>query len=118
MSLALMVVLTGIAGYLGPWWGMAVVALLVGACRAGSAWGAFVVGALGVGFWWLALPLYTHLASAGVLTARLAIMAKMPAPSLLLLFTVLIGGLLGGLAALAGYQSRMLVLAFWPQRKL
>jgi len=114
MSLVLLIGLAGVAGYLGPWWGMAVAAFLVGAWRAESGWGAFVLGVLGVGFWWLVIPLYTHLVSGGILTARLALLVKMPAPSLLLFATAVLGALLGGLAAMAGYQGRLLARGRWP----
>jgi hypothetical protein len=114
MSLVVLIGLAGVVGYLGPWWGMAAAAFLVGAWRAESGWRAFVLGALGIGFWWWLVPLYTHLVSGGILTARLALLVKMPVPSLLLFVTALMGALLGGLAALAGYQGRVLGRGRWP----
>ncbi len=109
MSIVLSLILTGISGLLGPWWLMLVGAFFIGAWRAESVWGAWGLGLLGVGAWWLMVPLYTHLVSEGILTARLAALAALPMPVLVLVLTALIGGGMGGLAAVTGYQGRLLL---------
>ncbi|MDB5264134.1 MAG: hypothetical protein JWQ14_3417 [Adhaeribacter sp.] len=89
-----------------PWWILAVVAFVLAfwlAHRGGEAfWAGF--GAIALG--WLALSLFFHVRNDGLLTSRVATLFTLPQPWLLLLITALLGGLVGGVAALTGYFFR------------
>ena len=103
------IVITGMlclaAGWLWPWWGMPLAALLAGGWRGRSGWHALGTGFAGAGLVWLLVAGYFYLHHSGLLAGRLEIMLGIPAP-LLLLITALLGGVIGGLAAATGYQAR------------
>jgi hypothetical protein len=46
--------------------------------------------------------------SEGILTERVALLFNLPSPVLLIAITALIGGLVGGIAALSGFFFRQL----------
>jgi len=98
-----------------PWWSPLVLLLLLGLWQGRSGWGAFTAGFWAVGLAWLLMALSVHLRHAhlgGDLPERMARLIIQPLlgtgdayfwyPVLLLL-----GGLLGGLAALSGQRLRV-----------
>lgn len=86
-----------------PWWSLAFPALFFGASMGASGSHSFGYGALGIGVWWLIHTLYIYIANDGILTSRIANLFSLPYPWLLILITILIGALAGGLATLTGY---------------
>jgi hypothetical protein len=93
-----------------PWWSLAVVSFLAAwglAFRAGSA---FWAGFSGIGLGWLVVSLFFNFRNNGLLAAKVATLFKLPHAALLIFVTVLIGALIGGLAALSGYFFRKLFL--------
>jgi hypothetical protein len=111
MLFLLIFLLTALAQYLLPWWGVvAVVPFAVAAWRARSAGGAFGAGLLAVGLLWLAVAFWHSHANGGVLATRMAGVLPLGGSSaLLLVVTALVGGLVGGTAAWAGYLGRQAV---------
>lgn len=89
-----------------PWWILAVVAFALAFWLARRAGSAFWAGFGGVGLGWLGLSLFFHLRNDGLLTSRVATLFTLPQPWLLLLITAVVGGLVGGVAALTGYFFR------------
>lgn len=81
------------------WWGIAVAAALGGYFLRTRM--NFLAGFVGVGLLWLLLALYTDAASANGLANRVADIFTIP-KTLLVLVTVLVGGVVGGFAALTG----------------
>ncbi len=84
--------------YFLPWWTMA-----IGACGAGyffknKGYVSFLAGLVGVAILWVGMSLYIDLATHAVLTDK--INKLLPVNAFLL--TAVIGGLVGGLAALTG----------------
>ncbi|MBD0260643.1 MAG: hypothetical protein ICV83_33410, partial [Cytophagales bacterium] len=61
-------------------------------------------------FSWAATALVIHLRNEGILTAKIAGLFALPFPVLLIAITALIGGLVGGLAALSGFYWQRLLL--------
>ncbi|WP_128545564.1 hypothetical protein [Larkinella soli] len=99
--------LSAIAQLFLPWWVIAVVAFTVCFWRKPSGGRAFLSGFLGIGLVWLLYALLIHLRTDGLLTARMAeLLFKSSSPALLLLVTLLIGGLVGGFAGVAGSGMR------------
>jgi hypothetical protein len=81
------------------WWGIAVAAALGGYFLRSRM--NFLAGFVSIGLLWLLLALYTDAASANGLASRVADIFTIP-KALLILVTVLVGGLVGGFAALTG----------------
>ncbi len=110
ISTALYVLVFGlIAGLALPWWGIGAAGLAAGFWKAPTAWKALGAGFSGAGILWAAAAGYIHLKSGGILTAKIAGIAGLSDPSLLVAITALIGGLVGALAAAAGYHLRPLL---------
>ncbi|CAN5910822.1 hypothetical protein BH24BAC1_BH24BAC1_00730 [soil metagenome] len=89
-----------------PWWIVAPVAFGLALWRGRSGWQAFGAGFGAVALGWLGASLVIHLRTEGILTAKVADLLTLPSPLLLLALTALLGGLVGGLAALSGYFLR------------
>jgi Na+/proline symporter len=89
-----------------PWWIIAPVAFGLAFWKAMNARQAFIAGFAGIALGWLGYSLFIHLRTEGVLTQRIAHVLPLHHSFLLILVTVLIGGLVGGMAALAGYYCR------------
>ena len=91
-----------------PWWIVAPVSFGLAAWQARGGWAAFGAGFLGIGCGWLLLSAFIHFRTEGILTHKVIQLFGLPSPVLLLLITALIGGLVGGLSAWAGYCCRRL----------
>ena len=92
------------------WWVIAPVSFLVGLMykKGKNALGG---GFLAVAVLWLCFAAYIHIASEGRLTNRMAVMFNLPSPLLIFSITVLIGGLVAGLASWSGFLLK------WALRK-
>jgi hypothetical protein len=102
--LALLLALTAwLLSLVFPWWSLAIAGLVLGAQLGKSGGHAFGYGFLGIGGLWLLQSLTTHIGNDGILTERVADLLGLPHSWLIILITVLIGGLAGGLTTLTGY---------------
>ncbi|WP_185958372.1 hypothetical protein [Fodinibius sediminis] len=86
-----------------PWWSLAVPAILLGAALGRTGGSSFGTGFLGIGLLWFVQATYIHLANDGLLVTRIADLFSLPHPWLVILITVLVGGLAGGFSTLTGY---------------
>lgn len=95
-----------------PWWSVAIVAFAVcfwrgPASRNLGAGSAFLYGFAGVALVWLAYALLIHSRTDGIFTGRMSqLLFKTDASVGLILATTVLGGLVGGLAGLAGHFTR------------
>lgn len=103
-----------------PWWSVAIVAFAVcfwrgtasrgSAFRGSGAGRAFLYGFAGVALVWLVYALIIHFRTDGIFTGRMSqLLFKADASAGLVLATVVLGGLVGGLAGVAGYFTRQAV---------
>ncbi len=92
-----------------PWWIIAVVAFGIALWKATTAGSAFWSGFLSIVLLWAFMSTVTHARTEGILTEKIAHLFNLPASSLLIVITALVGGIVGGLAALSGYYVRQLV---------
>ena len=92
-----------------PWWIVAIVAFGLAFGLARRPGQAFLAGFAGIGLGWLFMSLFFHIRNEGLLTAKVAALFTLPNSLLLILVTVLIGALIGGLFALAGFFCRKLI---------
>ncbi len=61
---------------------------------------------MAVGFAWGVHAFYIHIANEGILTARIAEMIQIGSPYIIILFTFLIGAVIGGLGTTTGYYFK------------
>lgn len=100
-------ILSFISGLFLPWWGIAIVALLIAAIIHQKPGKAFFAGLLGVFLLWAGLAWWIDMKNNSVLSHKIAGILPLGENSILLIIvTGLVGGLVGGFAALAGSYLR------------
>lgn len=103
VAILLTALLAFISGLFLPWWGIAVAALLVAVLVHQKAFKAFLSGLLGVFLLWAGLAWWIDMKNNGVLSERIAHILPLGGNTLLLIgVTALVGGVVGGFAAMTG----------------
>lgn len=99
--------LSFISGLFLPWWGIAIIALLVGLLVKQVAGLSFLSGFLGVFLLWAALAWWIDIKNNSVLSERIANVLPLGGNSfLLIIVTGIVGGLVAGFAAMSGAYLR------------
>ena len=116
----LSIVVTGLVAFvIGlylPWWGIAIAAFLVSAAVPQKPAFSFLSGFLGVFLLWEVLAWWIDNKNNGILSQKIASVLPLGGSSVLLIvITSIIGGLVGGFAALAGTYMRRLIYPPTPQ---
>lgn len=107
MLFVIILVLSFIGSYLLPWWAAALIAFLAALFIGGTSGKAFLSGFGAIFVLWMILALMKSLPNDNVLAGRVIQLFPLPHQwILLLLITALIGGLVGGLAALSGVLTK------------
>ena len=89
-----------------PWWMVAVVSFIVSFIVHLKKGKAFLLGFFGVAVCWLAVILKADIANEHILSTKMAMLFSLPDYRLFILVNVLLGGLVGGLAAWSGAALR------------
>lgn len=92
-----------------PWWVSGLVSFGLAFAWAQGPGQAFAAGFGGIGLGWLLYSLFFHLRNEGVLAEKMGTLLQLPHALVLFLLGVIMGGLVGGTAALAGLYCRRLV---------
>ena len=107
MLLALLIAVTAwILSHFLPWWSLAIPCLIFGAWKGTKGGTAFLYGFLGIGILWLFQALVIDIQNDSILTGRIADLFSLPHSSLVILITVVIGGLAGGFSTMTGYFTK------------
>lgn len=91
-----------------PWWSIAIAAALVALFSRVKPALAFLSGLIGIALVWLLKAWLLDWVNDGILSAKMAQILPVGSAAVLLLVTVLTGGLVGGFAALTGSSLRRL----------
>jgi len=107
MKFLFAILLTALIGFIGglylPWWSIAIAAFLVAAMVHQKAGKAFIAGFLGIFLLWAVLAFWINIKNEGILATKIASVLPLGGSDIvLILVTGLIGGLIGGSAALGG----------------
>ena len=103
LALLLTVALGFIAGRFLEWWSIAVVAFLVALLIPQRIGRAFLSGFLGIALLWAAVALWNDIPNDSILSRKIAELFKLGGSSfLLIVVTALLGGIVGGFAAMSG----------------
>jgi len=102
MLFVIILILSLISGFFLPWWVAAIIAFLVALYWGKTSGQAFWSGFLALFLAWLILALLKSIPNDNILATRVAHLLHLPNWTLLLVVTAIIGGLVGGLAALSG----------------
>jgi hypothetical protein len=95
-----------LGGYLFPWWWPAIAAYAVGYWLPKRPWSAFIAGFAGTALAWGAMAGFLDWRNHHILSDRIAQLFSLPTGLLLPPITALLGGLMGGMGAWAGYALR------------
>lgn len=107
VAIVLTALLAFISGLFLPWWGIAITSLLVAVLIHQKAGKAFLSGLLGVMLLWAGLAWWIDMKNNGVLSKKIASVLPLGGNAMLLiLVTGLLGGLVGGFAAMTGSYLR------------
>jgi hypothetical protein len=102
MLFLLILILSYACGFFMPWWVAAIIAFLAALWIGKTPWRSFFSGFFAVAFVWLALALFKTVPNDHILATRVATLFHLPGWGYLLALTCVIGGLVGGMAALSG----------------
>lgn len=103
----LILVLATVVQLFLPWWVITPLCLGLAFFSSASAGQSFGAGFLGIGLGWLGLAGWLNMLNNGLLAHRVAQLLPLGGSSVaLILVTAVVGGLVGGLAALAGTWTR------------
>ncbi len=103
VATVLTALLAFITGLFLPWWGIAIAAVVVAVLVHQKAGKAFLSGLLGVFLLWAGLAWWIDMKNNGILSQRIASILPLNGNSILLIgVTALVGGLVGGFAAMTG----------------
>lgn len=106
MLFLIILVLTFICSFFWPWWVLAIIAVVAGYICNKKPGRSFLAGFVAIFIAWTILALMKSLPNDNMLAARVATLFQLPNWILLLLVTGVIGGLVGGMAALSGALVR------------
>jgi len=103
----LILIITALAQLFLPWWIVAPVAFLLAAGLGRTGGRSFLAGFAGVGLGWAVVAAWRNVGNDGLLAHRVAQLLPLGGSSwALVLVTAIVGGLVGGVAALAGCWLR------------
>jgi len=106
LSIILIALLSAVAEHFFPWWTIGVVSFVVSASISQKPGKAFLMGFYGIALFWLVAAMLHDIANDHILSTRMAALFHLPGYWLFIAVTILIGGLVGGLSALAGALMR------------
>lgn len=93
-------------GFIFPWWFPAMAAYAVGFWKPRGSGSAFLTGFSGAGLAWLAAAGFLDWRNHSLLSGRIADLFHLPGSYSVLAVTGLVGGLMGGMSAWAGFGLR------------
>jgi hypothetical protein len=94
--------LCALSAYFLPWWTVAVISFLVAVFTRQPPGRSFLAGFCGVGALWLVVALFRDIRNDHILSTRMAELFHLSGYNMFIVVTVLVGALVGGLAAWAG----------------
>ena len=107
LAILLTAALSFLAGLFLPWWSIAIIAFLVALLIPQNIGAAFISGLSGIFILWAVVALWIDIKNNSILSHKISELMKVGGSSVLLIFiTALIGGLVGGFAAMAGSSLR------------
>jgi hypothetical protein len=107
LSILLIAAFSFLAGLVLPWWSIAFVAFIVALCLPQSTALGFLSGFLGIFLLWFILAFWIDIKNESLLSHKIAQLFPLGGSSIaIILVSALIGGLVGGFAAMSGNSLR------------
>jgi hypothetical protein len=108
MLYILILVISAVAQYFGPWWVMPIVCFVGCFWKSESSKGAFGVAFAAISTLWLGYATFQNFVTEGVITNKVGEILRITNPALLLSAVTVVGGTVAGFAGMAGYYCRQL----------
>jgi hypothetical protein len=96
-------ILSLLAGFILPWWAIAVIAFFAALFIGKTSGKSFGAGFLAVAIAWVILMLIKSIPNQNVLANRVSALFHLPGWIWIVVVTAIIGGLVGGFAAISGF---------------
>ena len=93
-----------------PWWSIAFISFIFSFLITGNYFSIFVSGFLGVGILWAGMAWKIDYETQSILTEQIAALFNLEENTYLILLTGVVGGIVGGLAAVAGNSLRRIFI--------
>jgi hypothetical protein len=107
LTTLLIILLSFIAGLYLPWWSIAIVSFVAALLIQPRIGFGFLAGFFGIFLLWAALAFWIDTNNESILSHKIALLFPLGGSTIsLILITALIGGLVGGFAAMAGSSIR------------
>lgn len=107
LSVLLTATLSFLAGLFLPWWSIAIIAFLIALLIPQRIGSAFLSGLIGIFILWAGVAFWIDIKNNSILSHKISELLKLSGSSfLLIIVTALIGGIVGGFAAMAGASLR------------
>lgn len=108
MLYILIIIISAVAQYFGPWWTMPIVCFLLCFWKSESWKSAFTTASASILTLWVGYAIFTDYTTGGVMSQKITelVFQKIPNKALLFTATGFIGSMVGGFAGLAGYHCR------------
>ena len=112
MLYILILISSAIAQYFGPWWTLPVVCFVLCLWKSDSAKSAFAVPAAAALTLWVGYAGFLHYTTNGVMTTKITqlFLQKLPYDAALIAITGILAGVVAGLAGLAGFYGRQVLV--------
>lgn len=105
--LLLLIVLSGASLFFLPWYTFAIILFLAALLlKTGNGLGSFLTGFFAAGLSWLVIYWWQDRLNESILSTRMAELFSLSGPTALFLVLSLLAAIIGGLAALSGYQLK------------
>jgi hypothetical protein len=106
MLYTLILIISAIAQYFGPWWVMPIVCFVLCFWKSETPKGAYGVAFAAISTLWLGYAIFQDNVSGGVITNKVAEVFRIPNKALLFSAMTLVGGTVAGFAGMAGNYCR------------
>lgn len=114
-QVALTALLSYITAQFLPWWSLVICAAIVAMGLDRSSAIAFLGGFVAINLLWMLAATLIDVNTEAILSTKIAPLLGFQSPILLVLWTGLLGGIMGGLGALSGQQIRTLLTRKAPR---
>lgn len=111
MLYILIIVVSAIAQFFGPWWTMPLVCFALCFWKAESPAKAYGIAFAAISTLWLGYAMYQNIVTKEVITGKIATLFQMPNTTLFFTVMTFVGGTVAGFAGLAGYYSRKAIIS-------
>jgi len=95
-----------LASLIFPWWIIFITCFISGLWLGRKNLTSFYIGFIGIALIWLVHVSYIHIANQGILTDRINDLFGFPHPVIVIILTLLTGGIMGGFSTLTGNLLR------------